>query len=89
VTGYDLPADVAGERALVGALLIDDDVVWPRVSTVVTAASFLDPRNGHVFEAVRTRKLDGGEVDDVTVADELRRVGLLDEVPCRRPHAPN
>jgi hypothetical protein len=74
-----VPSDVDTERALLGALLIAPDQ-WPNVCCDVTADSFYEPRHGHVFEAIRRRMLDGGEIDTTTVADELRRVKLLEVV---------
>src|SRR3546814_2789864 len=45
---------------------------------VVTASDFDKPAHGHVYDAVHTLDASGQPVDSVTVADELRRAGLLD-----------
>src|SRR3546814_12503406 len=43
-----------------------------------TASDFYKPALGHVYDAVHTLDASGQPVDSVTVADELRRAGLLD-----------
>jgi len=49
-------------------------------ATVVTASDFYKPAHGHVYDAVHTLYASGQPVDSVTVADELRRAGLLDAI---------
>src|SRR5262249_6925387 len=45
-----------------------------------TADDFYKPAHGHVFEAITSLYSQGEPVDPVTVAEELRRAGLLDAV---------
>ncbi len=47
---------------------------------VVTAAAFYKPAHGHVYDAIHTLYAIGQPVDAVTVADELRRAGLLEAI---------
>jgi replicative DNA helicase len=47
---------------------------------VVTATDFYKPAHGHVFDAVHTLYAAGQPADAVTVADELRRAGLLEAI---------
>jgi len=47
---------------------------------VVSASDFYKPAHGHVYDAVHTLYAAGQPADSVTVADELRRAGLLDAI---------
>ena len=47
---------------------------------VVTSAAFYKPAHGHVYDAIHTLYAAGQPVDAVTVADELRRAGLLEAI---------
>ena len=47
---------------------------------VVTASDFYKPAHGHVYDAVHTLYAAGQPADPVTVADELRRAGLLEAI---------
>ena len=58
--------------------------------TGISAADFYKPAHQHVYEAIRVLASAGEPVDAVTVAEELRRNGLLDEIggpdhPARPP----
>src|SRR5207302_4390537 len=44
------------------------------------AEDFYKPAHGHVFDAVTTLYAQGEPADPVTIADELRRAGLLDAI---------
>ena len=44
------------------------------------AEDFYKPAHGHVFDAILTLHGQGEPADPVTVADELRRAGLLDAI---------
>ncbi len=46
----------------------------------MTSASFYKPAHGHIYDAVSTLTARGEPVDPVTVADELRRADLLDQL---------
>jgi len=47
---------------------------------VVTASDFYKPAHGHVYDAIHTLYASGQPADSVTVADELRRAGLLEAI---------
>ncbi|MFZ9518789.1 MAG: replicative DNA helicase, partial [Ilumatobacteraceae bacterium] len=46
----------------------------------ISVEHFYKPAHQHVFDAMRSLLTVGEPVDPVTVADELRRVGLLEEI---------
>lgn len=73
------PQDLGAETALLGACLLSRDAIADAVEHV-GADDFHKPAHGHIFEAIVTLYAAGDPVDPVTVADGLRRAGLLDAV---------
>src|ERR1700694_5252391 len=73
------PHNLAAEESLLGAMLLSRDAV-SAASMVCAAEDFYKPAHGHVFDAVLTLHSQGEPADPVTVADELRRAGLLDAI---------
>ena len=73
------PHNLAAEESLLGAMLLSRDAV-SAASMVCTAEDFYKPAHGHVFEAILNLHSQGEPADPVTVADELRRAGLLDAI---------
>src|SRR3954470_14578333 len=74
------PHTLDAEESLLGALLLSRDAVTTAAEQGVTSNDFYKPAHQHVFEAVRVLAATGAPIDAVTVADELRRAGLLDEI---------
>ena len=74
------PHNLDAEESLLGALLLSRDVVGTASEMGVTASEFYKPAHQHIYEAIRVLSAVGQPVDPVTVADELRRAGLLDEI---------
>jgi len=73
------PHNLAAEESLLGAMLLSRDAV-SSASMVCTAEDFYKPAHGHIFDALLTLHSQGEPADPVTVADELRRAGLLDAI---------
>jgi len=71
------PHDLQAEESLLGAMLLSRDAIVDAVD-ICTEADFYKPAHGHVFEAVCSLYSQGEPADPVTVADELRRAGLLE-----------
>jgi replicative DNA helicase len=74
------PHNLSAEESLLGAMLLSRDAVNVVAEAGVRVEHFYKPAHQHVFDAIRALLTGGGPVDPVTVADELRRVGLLDEI---------
>ncbi|MEZ5215189.1 MAG: replicative DNA helicase [Ilumatobacteraceae bacterium] len=74
------PHNLDAEESLLGAILLSRDAVGTVAELGVTAQDFYKPAHQHVYEAVRVLAATGQPVDTVTVADELRRDGLLEEI---------
>jgi replicative DNA helicase len=75
--GRTPPHDLQAEESLLGAMLLSRDAVSVALEQCDTA-DFYKPAHGHVFDAIGALYTRGEPVDPVTVADELRRAGLLD-----------
>ena len=78
-TGRVPPYNLQAEESLLGAMLLSRDAIAAAVETCA-ADDFYKPAHGHVFEAVCSLYAQGEPADPVTVADELRRAGLLDAI---------
>jgi replicative DNA helicase len=73
------PHDLQAEESLLGAMMLSAEAI-ASAAGVVTASDFYKPAHGHVYDAVHTLYAAGQPVDSVTVADELRRAGLLEGI---------
>ncbi|MGH9124997.1 MAG: replicative DNA helicase [Acidimicrobiales bacterium] len=73
------PNNLQAEESLLGAMLLSRDAIAAAVETCATD-DFYKPAYGHVFDAICSLYAQGEPADPVTVADELRRVDLLDAI---------
>jgi replicative DNA helicase len=73
------PHDIPAEESLLGAMMLSAGAIADAAG-VVTASDFYKPAHGHVYDAVHTLYASGQPADSVTVADELRRAGLLEAI---------
>ncbi|MGE3621177.1 MAG: replicative DNA helicase [Acidimicrobiia bacterium] len=73
------PHDLAAEESLLGAMLLSSEAI-ASAAGAVSSVDFYKPAHGHIYDAVHTLYAAGQPVDAVTVADELRRAGLLDAI---------
>src|SRR6187431_801344 len=73
------PHSIQAEESLLGAMLLSKDAIAAAVE-VVNADDFYKPAHGHVFDAITSLYSGGEPVDPVTVAEELRRAGLLEAI---------
>jgi replicative DNA helicase len=73
------PHDLDAEESLLGAMLLSGDAVSAAIE-ICGPSDFYKPAHGLVFSAVAALFEAGEPVDAVTVADELRRGGVLDQV---------
>ena len=74
-----LPHNLEAEESLLGAMLLSREAIAAAVERV-KADDFYRPANGHIFEAVVSLYGAGEPADPVTVAEELRRAGLLEGI---------
>jgi replicative DNA helicase len=74
-----LPSNLQAEESLLGAMLLSRDAI-AAASELLGADDFYKPAHGHIYDAITTLNAAGEPADPVTVADELRRAGLLDAI---------
>ncbi len=65
---------------MLGALLLSREAIGTVSEMSLAPADFYKPAHRHIFDAIRSLYSSGAPADTVTVADELRRAGLLAEV---------
>ena len=78
------PHNLEAEESLLGAMLLSRDAISAATEARVEASDFYKPAHGHVFEAVMSLYGQGEPADPVTVAEELRRADLLDNLGGRQ-----
>ncbi len=77
--GHLPPQSLETERLVLGALMIDKDA-FTVVSEILRPETFYEPRNQKVFAAIQTLSLNEHPVDMLTVTEQLKRDGTLEEV---------
>jgi len=73
------PHDLTAEESLLGAMMLEPEAI-AAAAGMLRADDFYKPAHAHIFDAVHALYAAGQPVDPVTVADELRRNGLLETV---------
>ncbi len=73
------PHNLQAEESLLGAMLLSKDAIASAVETV-SVDDFYKPAHGHIFDAITSLYSAGEPSDSVTVAEELRRAGLLESI---------
>lgn len=66
-----LPHDHEAERAVLGALLLDNNRM-AEVGALLSGADFYQPGHGRIFEAIRTLVNEGRPADELTVIELAR-----------------
>jgi replicative DNA helicase len=74
------PHNIEAEESVLGALLLSREAIGAVSEMGLNPSDFYRPAHRHIFDAVRALYASAAPADTVTVADELRRAGLLDEV---------
>ncbi len=74
------PHNIDAEESVLGAMLLSRDAIGVVSEMGLNPQDFYRPANRHIFDAIRALYATASPADTVTVADELRRAGLLDEV---------
>ena len=74
------PHNIDAEESVLGALLLSRDAIGVVSEMALQPGDFYKPAHRHIFDAIRSLYSSGAPADTVTVADELRRAGLIDEV---------
>ena len=77
--GHLQPQAIEIERVILGALMIDKDA-FTVVSDILRPETFYEPRNQKIFHAIQSLNINENPVDIMTVTEELRKEGTLEEV---------
>lgn len=74
-----LPTDIAAERAVVAALLVDQDA-FDEVFETLSPDDFADPLCAQVARAAVALEAAGRVIDNITVADEMKKSKLFEKL---------
>ncbi|MEY4391846.1 MAG: replicative helicase [Actinomycetota bacterium] len=74
------PHNVDAEASLLGSMMLDDNPVGLAVERELQAADFYKPAHQNIYGAIKALAAAAQAIDPVTVADELRRTNMLDEI---------
>lgn len=77
--GHLQPQAINLEQAVLGALMIEKDA-YSMVSEILRPESFYDHRNQLIFKAIQRLNIEQRPVDLLTVQEQLKKDGCLDEV---------
>lgn len=77
--GHLQPQAIELERVILGALMIDRDA-FTVVSEILHPETFYEQRHQKIFQAIQTLNIQEKPVDIMTVTEQLRRQGELEEV---------
>lgn len=77
--GHLQPQALDIERVVLGALMIDKDA-FSLVSEILKPESFYEPRHQKIYQAVQSLSMGDHPVDLLTVSEELKRQGELENV---------
>jgi len=77
--GHLQPQATDIERVVLGALMIDKDA-FSIVAEIINPETFYEPRHQKIFTAIRTLNMGDKPVDFMTVTEELKREGTIDDV---------
>ncbi len=80
ITSRVPPHNLQAEESVLGAVLLSRDAIGAVSEQGLQPDDFYRPGHQHIFDAVRALYSTGAPADTVTVADELRRAGLLEQV---------
>src|SRR6476620_6099763 len=74
------PHNLEAEESLLGAMLLSNDAIAAAVNVHLGPDDFYKPAHGHIYDAINSLYSRGEAVDPVTVAEELRRADLHEQV---------
>jgi replicative DNA helicase len=77
--GHLQPQAIDIEKVVLGALMIDKDA-FTVVSEIIKPETFYEARHQKIYEAVQSLNLQEKPVDIMTVTEELRHKGTLEDV---------
>ncbi|MFC1842301.1 replicative DNA helicase [Candidatus Dependentiae bacterium] len=79
VLGKTLPANLDAEKSVLGAILLNDDLV-NKVQEILAPDDFYNPQHKMIYETVLQCGKKFKRIDLVTLQDELKKKGQLEDV---------
>ncbi|MDO7846463.1 replicative DNA helicase [Hymenobacter sp. M29] len=76
--GYLPPHDLATERAILGAMMLEAPALATVLGIITTEAVFYGIAHQFIFKAIRALFEAGEGVDQITVVTQLRKLGVLE-----------
>ncbi len=73
------PHNLEAEESLLGAMLLSKDAIADAIE-ICQSADFYKPSHQHIFEALTAAFARGDPADTVTIAEELKRKNVLEDV---------
>ena len=73
------PRDTELEEVVLGALMLEKDA-YMNVCDILVPESFYDPGNQMIYEAIQALGMSQRPIDMMTVVDQLRQLGTLEQV---------
>ena len=74
------PHNLQAEESVLGAILLSREALGSVVEAGLRYDDFYKPAHQHIFDVAYAVSQSGDPVDTITVAEELARLGLLDQV---------
>jgi len=74
------PHNLSAEESVLGAILLSRDALGAVIEEGLRYDDFYKPGHQHIYDAACAVSQSGGPADTITVADELERLGLLEQV---------
>ena len=74
------PHNLPAEESVLGAILLSRDALGAVVEAGLRYDDFYKPAHQHIFDVAVAVSQSGGPVDTITVAEELAKLGLLEQV---------
>ena len=76
-----IPKNLEAEQALLSCLCIEGTTdAYDSISSIVKKEDFYEYKNGLVFNAISSLASKGEEIDAISLCEELKQLGSLDEV---------
>ena len=73
------PQDVTAEKSLLGAIMLDENVL-PEIMTIIRPADFYEPKHATIFDAMTNLYDSHRPIDLLTLTDELKSLKKLKEI---------
>ena len=73
------PQDIVAEKSLLGAIMIDENIL-PEIITVVKPADFYDENHQIIFEAMSNLYDSHRPIDLLTITNELKSLKKLKQI---------